>query len=361
MPSHHILTILVFVFSTLVAYALIRPLIRWAFKNGFVVTPRDREVSIPPSVRKASHGYRIPLTGGLSILVPFMLSMLLARLVFPGLFANPEAERMFWFLLVGCVGFAVVGLIDDVRHLDYRLRFLFPVLIIAALLFFTVMGHVLVLPGGYRTDIGVFEAVVLLVWVLGLSHSVNLVDGLDGSAAGIMAIACVWLGLLIPDGNAVANVALTSLLASYIAFLAFNFHPARLFLGSTGTLFPGFAMAVLSIWPGMPGLPNHFFAYAVLVLAVPLADMALVFFIRLWHGKNPFTTDSWHIHDRVLRTGASRKQAAWVIWGLAFVCGLVAYLSFRGLLPFLMAALMVAAIVGGFYLVVMRRIRRLSH
>lgn len=357
MQTYVPLTLIVFAVSSIATYALIPSLIRLAFKKGFTVTPRHRRIQIPPVIRRASHNYTIPLTGGLAIFLPFVVSMLLVLLLFPDLFAGPWHLTRFLALLISGSAVAATGLADDIYKLSHRARFWVTIPLMGIMLWFTALNQVFYLPGDYLHHIGYVELVVLLIWCLGLSNAINLIDGLDGAAAGIVAIAALWLGLITTADAFLVTIVLTTVTASCIAFLAFNFHPARIFLGSTGTLFMGFVLAVLTIWPPTREMDNYFFPYAVLIFALPLTDMAVVFLIRLWHGRNPFTADSWHIHDRVLLTGASRKQACLIIWGVSFVCGLVAYLSFRGLIPYLVAVALTLGVLGVFYAVVNRKIK----
>lgn len=345
-------TLVVFLVSTLVVHLLIPSLRTFAFKKSYTVLPRDKNIDIPQAIRKASHSYHIPLTGGLAIVAAIITGLLVSALLFTNLMFVGDrvvhfAVLLFSSLLIGAMGFA-----DDARRLSYLFRLVAAAVMMLMLLFFTVYGEVFLLPGEVVWQIGTLELIVLLIWCLGLSNAINLIDGLDGSASGIIAIAAIWIGLITTTEAFLVTTVLTGILAATVAFLAYNFHPAQIFLGSTGTLFLGFALAIITVWPPNPQTPNYFFPYAVLVFAVPLADMALVFFIRILHGKNPFVADSWHIHDRVLLTGASRKQASLAIWALSFCCGGIAYLSFRSLIPYLIAVGIVALLLGGFYLVV---------
>ena len=317
-----------------------------------MVKPRDHRIDIPPATRKASHDYPIPLTGGLAVLAAFAISMLVALLVFPELFAAEGIGIRFGGLFLAALLVGLTGLVDDIRKLSYKSRLLIGGLVMLLLLVVTIYGETFLLPGGFRWQIGVPELILLLVWCLGLSNAINLIDGLDGSAAGIIAIATLWLGLITTIDAFLVTVVLTSIMASCVAFLAFNFYPASIFLGSTGTLFLGFVLALITIWPPAREMPNYFFPYAILIFAVPLADMSVVFLERIMHGKNPFVADSWHIHDRVLLTGMGRKQAAMTIWGVSFLCGLFAYLAFRGLLPYLVAAALTALALILFYVII---------
>lgn len=349
MNLHISLSISVFLLSSLLAYALIPKLIRLAMRKGYTVRPRDREIDIPKAIRKASHNYSIPLTGGLAIVLPFTLIGLSALLFFPQLFDGSWSMGRFAALLISASVVAALGLMDDIHRLSYLLRFLVTIPLMALLLFLTVKGQVFYLPGGYTHTIGYPELILLLFWCLGLSNAINLIDGLDGSAAGIIVIASIWLGLITTTDAFLVTLVLTAIIAACIAFLAYNFHPAKIFMGSTGTLFLGFVLAILTIWPPTRETPNYFFPYAILIFAVPLADMLLVFVVRLWHGRNPFVAASWHIHDRVLLTGVGRKKASVMIWSLSFFCGMAAYLGFREVVPFLLAAAVCVALLAAFY------------
>ncbi len=354
MDTHFTLSLFVFLLSSVATYLLIPPLRKLGLKKGWVARPRDTRVDIPQATRKASHPYEIPLTGGLVFLVTFVMSMGVLGVASPALLSSWDGGVRFAGLFIGAVLIGLMGLADDIRRMGYRPRLLVAGLVTLALLVLTVYGEQFVLPGGLTLNVGIPELLLLLVWCLGLTNAINLIDGLDGSATGIIAIAALWLLLMTPADALPAAVVLPAIIACCIAFLAYNFHPASIFLGSTGTLLLGFTLAILSSWPPSAHAPNYLLPYAILVFAVPLADMAVVVIVRLWHGKNPFTTDSWHIHDRVLLAGANRKQAALSIWALSFASGGMAYMAFRGLVPYLVAAGLTALLMGCFYLLVIR-------
>jgi len=189
---------------------------------------------------------------------------------------------------------------------------------------------------------------------LGLLNSINLIDGLDGSASGLIVIATIFLSLITSVEAYLVTMALMIILASCIAFLSYNFHPAKIFLGSSGTLFLGYVLSVLTIWQPNHYTSNYFLPYAVLIFALPIVDMSVVFAVRLLKGKNPFIADSWHIHDRVLLTGLSRKKAVAVIWSISFLCGLTAYLSYIHLFGYFTAMAIVGIILALFYLTVIK-------
>lgn len=348
------LSVLTFLLSSLTTYLLIPRLRKLGFKKGWIVRPRERKVTIPPAIRPASHPYDIPLTGGIALLAAFVISVLTYLVFFGGLPAGDPFALQYAGLVLAATVIGLMGLVDDIHRIGYKPRLLIGGLTVLILLLFTIYGETLLLPGGFIVHIGVPEMLVLLIWTLGLTNAINLIDGLDGSAAGIVAIASIWLGLMIPQDAMFATVVLSAIIASCIAFLAYNFHPAKIFLGSTGTLFLGFTLATLSVWPSNGQTPIYLLPYAFLIFAVPVGDMALVVLIRSWHGKNPLSTDSWHIHDRVLLTGVSRKQASHIIWFLSCCCGAVAYISFRGLIPYLAAAGIVFILLTTFYFVVAR-------
>lgn len=354
MDTHFTLLLLVFLLSSFATHLIVPSLRKLGFQKGWVVKPRDARVDIPSATRKASHPYEIPLTGGLVFLATFVMSMGLLGLAFPALLSSWDGWGRFAGLFVASMLIGIMGLSDDIRRMGYRPRLLVAGLTSLALLLLTVYGQQFVLPGGFAVNVGIPELLLLLVWCLGLTNAINLIDGLDGSATGIIAIAAVCLRLMTPAEALPAAAVLTAIIACCVAFLAYNFHPAIIFLGSTGTLFLGFTLAILSIWPTSENMPNHLLPFAILVFAVPLYDMGAVMFVRLWHRKNPFKADSWHIHDRLLLTGVSRKQAAFILWMLSAACGSIAYLTFREMVPYLVAVGLTALMLSGFYLVVVR-------
>ena len=276
------------------------------------------------------HPHPIPRIGGLAIAAAFGLTIFAFWLVdrFAGHpFLIPDEVRSSRFTLTALAAAValVVGFLDDL--LDLRARW-------------QLLGHLAiawaVIAAGIRIDFVSFpfapSGILVLApvaaflftifWIVGMNVAINFLDGLDGLSAGVGIIAAVTLGAtaLLPEVNEpfVAWMAFT-LAGAVVGFLFFNFHPARVFLGTTGVTFLGTTLAVLSIF----GTAKV--ATALLVLAIPIVDTFYVLVRRILQRRPPFAPDRGHIHHRLLDLGLTHSQSVLLIY--AATCGL-AVLSF---------------------------------
>jgi UDP-GlcNAc:undecaprenyl-phosphate/decaprenyl-phosphate GlcNAc-1-phosphate transferase len=160
---------------------------------------------------------------------------------------------------------------------------------------------------------------VTAFWIVGMINSINFIDGLDGLSSGIALIAAVTLGILSLSQGEPAVALLCGVLAGALAgFLPWNFHPARVFTGTTGVMAVGFALGVLSI------LGTAKYAVALLVLGVPIIDTFWIIIRRVAHRQSPFTPDRGHLHHRLLDLGLTHRGAVLVIYA---ICAALAVLS----------------------------------
>ena len=166
-----------------------------------------------------------------------------------------------------------------------------------------------------------FASVVTIVWIVGMINSINFIDGLDGLSSGVGVIAALTLGVISLTGNInqpVVALLCAVLIGSLAGFLPWNFHPARIFVGTSGVYVIGFALAVLSV------LGTAKVAVALLVLGVPIIDTFWIIVRRLAAGRSPFTPDRGHLHHRLLDLGLSHRSAVLLIYA---ICGALAVLS----------------------------------
>ena len=252
---------------------------------------------------------------------------------------------MMGVVLAGGAMFAV-GLIDDVREMSAPAKMAGQVLA-ASILYFTgvtLWQFKIPLAGFYLLSPGVVPLITAL-WVICLTNAVNLIDGLDGLAAGVVAIGggalaiyglkLIGLGLLPADniGPLVATIAC----GICVGFLPFNFNPARIFMGDAGALFLGLLMAASTMVIGgrvptsvpISGVTYFFFAplfIPLLILGVPLVDMAFAFVRRTARGKGFDTPDKEHIHHRLVRLGHGPRRSVLILW--AFTAILSGFLLF---------------------------------
>src|SRR5438270_10229722 len=156
-------------------------------------------------------------------------------------------------------------------------------------------------------------------WAAGMMNTVNWIDGMDGLAAGVVAIAGLFITLIsfILQQQSIAILA-AIFTGAVLGFLPHNWHPAKIFMGDTGSMFLGLALAVLSIMGGAK------LALALMVLGVPILDVALVIINRIRRGQSPLHYDKTHLHYRLMAMGLSVKQICYLIYGLSFIYGILA-------------------------------------
>ncbi len=280
-----------------------------------------------PGGRRLHRG-PIPRPGGLAVFLAFGLAIavLWSIDVFVGApYAIPEEVRSprFRLVVLAAVLGALVGFIDDVIDLRARWQLLGQ---------FAVAG--IVIAAGIRVDfvnnpldpsvplaLGVLAVPFTLFWIVGMINALNFIDGLDGLAAGVSGIAAIVLALIAlspqVDEPFVAWMGFT-LAGALLGFLLFNFHPARLFLGTTGVAFAGTVLATLAIF----GTAKV--AAAMLVLGVPIIDTFYVICRRLLARRPPFAPDRGHFHHRLLDQGLSQREVVVLIYGITAVLGAVA-------------------------------------
>lgn len=302
---------------------LLTPLtIRYAARLGAIDEPdQDRRVHEKP----------IPRTGGIAVAASFVIvgvAGLAINAVFhfaPPLREVRTPELMALFVGVGLGG--VLGYLDDRLQLRARWQFIgqFGLAAIAVALGigiekfpnpfgsapYQVAGGLLVNIVGYGFDIGV--AAITTIWIVGMLNSVNFVDGLDGLLGGIALIAVTTLGIVSLTGESVqpAVAVMCGLMAgALLGFLRYNFHPARVFIGTSGVFAVGYALAVLSV------LGTAKLAVALLVLGVPIIDTFWIIIRRTLSGRSPFSADRGHFHHRLLDLGLSHRQAVMLIYAL---------------------------------------------
>jgi UDP-GlcNAc:undecaprenyl-phosphate GlcNAc-1-phosphate transferase len=342
-------TSILLVGSTVLAFvlaALATPLVGvLARRFGMLDVPGGRRV----------HPRPIPRPGGLAIAVAFgaaIFAFWLVDRVAGHPFLIPEEVRSPRFTLTAIAALLGmgVGLVDDMLELRARWQFL-GLCIVAGI----------IVAAGIHIDFvsdplsdGLVElafpigVAFTMFWIVGMNVALNFIDGLDGLAAGVAAIAALTLGglALLPQVSEPFVAWMAFSLAGAIAgFLLFNFHPARLFLGTTGVAFLGTMLAVLSIF----GTAKV--AAALLVLGVPIIDTFYVLARRMLSGQPPFAPDRGHFHHRLLDVGLSHQQAVLLIYAMTALLGALAFLtsgrtqlaSFIGLAVLLGVAVMTLA------------------
>ena len=226
----------------------------------------------------------------------------------------------------------LIGLIDDFKNI--RPRYKFFIQIAAALM--------IIIPGGsfnnlhvpftsYTLNIGFFGPLLTAVWIIGACNAVNLIDGMDGLSGGITAIASLTMALSSAAlGNVLTAVLAFALFGSLLGFLVFNFPPAKIFMGDSGSLFIGFTLASMPLLE-MNGNTDMCFIIAVSILFIPVLDTLTSMLRRIRRGNSPFSPDREHIHHKLMDRGLSTKQILFTIYSAtAILCTTLVLWAFTG-------------------------------
>ncbi|HUE03340.1 MAG TPA: MraY family glycosyltransferase [Bryobacteraceae bacterium] len=296
-----------------------------AFIISLVLTPICRDVfrsygvvDRPDAARKV-HRYPIPRVGGLAIAIAYLVAYVLVR---PEE-GSPLARQLslVWKLLPGAALAFAVGLLDDLFNLRAWIK-LGGQVAAAAL---ACAGGVRILSiGGAATD-GWWNIPLTILWLLACMNAFNLVDGLDGLAAGVGLFATLTVfAASMMQHNMVLAVATFPLAGALLAFLVYNFNPATIFLGDSGSLLIGFLLGCYAaIWSNKSATLLGMTA-PLIALSVPLLDVALAIVRRFLRRQPIFAADRGHIHHRLLDRGLTPRRVVLVLYGL---CGLAAAFS----------------------------------
>jgi UDP-GlcNAc:undecaprenyl-phosphate/decaprenyl-phosphate GlcNAc-1-phosphate transferase len=307
-----------FVAAALLALILTPLVRRVALHVDAVDQPDHRRVNVVP----------IPRGGGVAVAAAFMIIVVAfiaanAQFNFLPTPISIDVPSLAALLLGGTVA-VVFGVLDD--YLDLRARWQFAGQLVLAAIAIGLGVTIDFLsnpfgPGLIRLDTP-FAIGFTVLWVVGMINSINFIDGLDGLSSGVVFIAAVTLGLIsltLVSQPFVAVLCFT-LAGALLGFLRYNFYPASVFVGTSGVMFMGFTLAVLSI------LGTAKIAVALLVLAVPIIDAFWIIVRRLAQGRSPFSPDRGHLHHRLLDVGLSHRQTVVLIYGICVGLGLLSLL-----------------------------------
>jgi UDP-GlcNAc:undecaprenyl-phosphate GlcNAc-1-phosphate transferase len=277
------------------------------------------EVVDRPDGGRHLHEKSTPLLGGIAVFISFwaVISYLVIYHPIQGIdiIASTLGLAFFSSLII-----LLIGVADDIRPFAAKLRL--PMVAIA--IFISAINGPwltkLTNPFGGYIEIGKLAAVVVVFfWLIGTTYTVKILDGLDGLATGLVAIGAFVIVLLTSITNFFQpNVSLVALifLGTCLGFLVFNFYPAKIFLGESGSMFLGFMIGVLAIIGGGK------LATALLVMAIPVFDLIRVIYIRVRRGQPIFTGDREHLHFRLVDAGFSQRQAVGLLYFMAILFGL---------------------------------------
>lgn len=322
------------------ATALFTPIARkWALSIGAVVKPDERRVHTKPTVT----------LGGIAMFYGLLAAVVAAALR-PGLRPVLSSSSEIWGVLIGALVVTGVGAIDDVRDISPPAKVAGQALAGSILsLFGVTMLYFRLWPSDHFVSLGRDLApLVTVLWVVGMANAINLIDGLDGLAAGIVAIGAASMfifsfgfterGVMSPTGIAPLLAAATAGIC--IGFLPHNFHPAKIFMGDGGAMMLGFMLAASTIVIGgrtpdiFPGRTFLFFGpiiIPIVILGVPIIDMLMSIVRRVSGGRSFAMGDKEHLHHRLLRLGHGHRRSVLLLYAWsALLSAIVLVPAFTG-------------------------------
>lgn len=343
MNSSFILQLLLILIVSYVGTRILVPLnIKFAQRSRTVATPNARSIHTVP----------IPTAGGLS----FGIICISMQIVFGVIYWNTPYGGSLIKLGVISMLMIVIGFIDDKYQIRVRYKLLGQILITLLMFYAGYRVTYLTNPLGNHFLLGWISLPLTIFWFLLTMNAINLIDGLDGLASGITCIVSVVLAIVgFMSRNPLVVILATILFSTNLAFLKYNFYPAKIFMGDTGSLFIGLNIAAISTASSttFKGITTMTLMVPVIVLAIPIIDTGLAVFRRISTGSI-FRADKAHLHHYLLRLGLSQQTIAYITYFITGLFGLAAIgFSFtsRKVLFSLVVLLMAALIVTTYYII----------
>ncbi len=285
---------------------------------AFVLTPLVRvlafkigagAVNVPHDGRRM-HKVPIPRIGGVAIFVAFALTMI----------AFCDLSKLNVTILFGGLIIAVMGFLDDVFNLNAWLKLGIQILA-AFLAIYEGIAIKFISFGSHTIVLGGWSIPLTLLWIVGLTNSINLIDGLDGLACGVSVISSLsLLAVMLVLGDTSSALIVTILIGSCLGFFPFNAHPAKIFMGDTGAQTLGYLLSLVSINGVFKTHTVLSFLIPIFIFGLPLFDTFCAIVRRVSHGKSPFSPDRGHIHHRLIDMGFGQKKSVRILYS---VCGIL--------------------------------------
>ncbi len=304
-----------FAVAFIVAFASTPFVIKLAFKVGAVDEPvGGRHI----------HRKTTPLIGGVAIFLGFVISLL----VFSGYI---ESWLSLFGMLMGSILIVGMGIVDDSKALSAKVKLLFQIIAAVIVVACDITVDFVSVPEfvaeGFPLPLEWLKYPITIIWIVGVTNAVNLIDGLDGLAAGVSTIATFSLFFIsVIGGNVEAAVISAALAGSCMGFLPFNFNPAKIFMGDTGSQFLGFMLAIISVLGLSKQAVAISFIVPFLILGLPIFDTSFAILRRIIQRRPIMEADRGHLHHRLLDKGFSQKQTVAILYIISIMLSIVAVL-----------------------------------
>ena len=300
-----------FAVAAVLSYFFTPPVKNFAHKVGAIDVQKDA---------RRMHKKPIPRLGGLAIYGGFLCSILIFG----------QLDETMLCVLLGAAIIVALGIFDDVLALGAKLKFV--VQIVAAAIpvcigdlqigLFTNLNPLSDTP---FVHLGILAVPATIIWIVGITNAVNLIDGLDGLAVGVSSIAAItMLAVALLTGNMPIAITMAALAGACIGFMPYNLNPAKIFMGDTGSTFLGYMLATVSIMGLFKFYAVISFAVPFLILGLPIFDTANAIIRRVAAGRSPMSPDRGHVHHKLIDMGFNQKQAVAILYAISATLGLTA-------------------------------------
>jgi UDP-GlcNAc:undecaprenyl-phosphate GlcNAc-1-phosphate transferase len=315
--------------AAMISYLMTPIAIKVAHAVGAIDVPKDD---------RRVHSKPIPRLGGLAMYVAFMSTYLAF---------NSMSGIKEWGLIAGTLVIVMTGVRDDIRPISAKLKL--AAQIAAALILYFSGIRIDFLTNYFGTSemvyVGMLSLPITIFWIVGITNTVNLIDGLDGLAAGISTIAAASLAYVaLVNGRMETALVTTIIVGCCLGFLPYNFNPAKIFMGDTGSLFLGFMLAATSIDGSIKGATFLVFAAPILALGLPIFDTSFAIIRRFMSGRPIMEADKGHLHHRLLSLGYHQRTVVLAMYFISVLLGLSGIFLIQGYYVF-MTVTLVASIL----------------
>lgn len=307
-------TVLILLIILIVSLVLTPLVMKLSVRLGIIDKPDPRKV----------HKNLIPRMGGLAIIISFFVGVYLFEIWD----YNSNENINLWFVLAGILMIIILGIIDDKFMLGFKIKFL--VQIFASLV--VVLGGIEVnslnipLFNIETIELGMFSIPFTMLWIIGITNAINLIDGLDGLSSGVSVISLSSISFIsYITGNEIISIVCLILIVSILGFMKYNFYPAKIFMGDTGSLFLGFMIGLLTV-VSYKDVAVFSVLVPLFILAVPIGDTLLAIIRRLINKRPIGEADKSHLHHCLMKIGLSHRRTVLLIYLISIIFNIGAIL-----------------------------------
>lgn len=300
-----IISLVAVVCAALVSYTTTPPVRLLAFRIGAIDIPTDA---------RRMHKKPTPRIGGLAIFAGFLIATLV--------FCEPSSQL--FAIWIGGGILVVLGILDDIFRLPAWIKLIVQLCVAGIAVSFGINIEYIRL-FGTQINFGFFSIPITILWIVGLSNAINLIDGLDGLSCGVSAITSISILTVMLIAEDYTAALITAILTgACFGFLPYNKNPAKIFMGDTGALFLGYTLSIISV-QGLFKLHTMLsFLVPLSIFALPIFDTLNAIIRRVAHGQSPFHPDRGHLHHKLVDMGFSHKEAVKLLYAISGLMGLVA-------------------------------------